>query len=85
MKGKRRAEVVVGAGREREAGAETAKGARAGTRVVNERGAGAGTGDAVGAEREDAAVPGVGSVEGALEQPCMYTFFQLVHTFVCCV
>lgn len=84
MEGKRRAEVVVGAGREREARAGTAKEARAGTGVVNEREAEAVTGDAVGAERGNAAVPGAGSVQVASEQPCMYTFFQLVHTFVCC-
>lgn len=81
MEGKRRAEVVVGAEREEEAGAGTAKGAGAKTRVVNESGAGAGTGDAVGAGTGDAAVPGAGSAAGASEQPCMYTSLQLGLTF----
>lgn len=85
MEGKRRAEVVVGAGREREARAGTAKGAGAGRRVVNERGAGAGTRDAVGAERGNAVVPGAGSVALASEQPCMYTSPRLGLRFVFCV
>lgn len=85
MKGKRRAEVKVGAGREREVGAGTAKRAGAGKRVVKERRAGAGRGNAVGAGRGNAVVPGAGSEGGALEQLCMYTFFELVRMFVLCV
>lgn len=77
MEGKRRAEVVVGAGRDGEAEVAIAKGAGAGIRVVKERGAGAVRGDAAGAGRGDAAVLGAGSVEGASELPCMYTFCQL--------
>lgn len=82
MEGKRRAEVVVEAGREREARAVSAKGAGARIRVVNARGAGAGTRNAVAAERRDVAVPRAGSVQDASDQPCMYTSSGLGLTFV---
>lgn len=77
MEGKRRAEVGVGARREGEAGVVIAKGVGARTRVVNEKEAGVGTGDAVAVVRGNVAVPGAGNVEGASELHCMYPFLRL--------